>query len=670
MGWNKARKLMGRTLAGVVCALLLVLGGGTAIARADAGPPTVVVEDGLGSVRLDGRMVLLRDSTNQLTIDEVSHPDNGALFHPVPPGILSAGFDDATYWFKARLANRDPIPQDWILEVERAFLDYVDLYLPDERGGFLRFESGNRRPFSSRDIAYRTFAFEVTLPPQAEQLVYLRVETRTTVRVSARLWEPTAFLEMASRYNLLAGVSLGMIAALFLLSLGQFVEHRSRLWGLFTLYQGAAGLLYFTLNGYSAQYLFPDAPDIARHLVGVGTGSAIGLFALFTARLLDVGRLHRMLRPFLHALGVAALLSIVTVFFDRRDLIAEYLHMINLLVLTTGLAASLYLAKQGDRVALNYLIGFSIPLVFASWRALLLLGIPLPIGGGGDFLARLLELGYIFQIVFVGRGINLQLAALKDERNAARQAELEAARQAEAEREKRAEQRALLSMMSHEFRTPLAVIEGATEVLPLYLSADNKAAHDVNATILRSAKRLLALVETCLADDVVDAALLNPTRQSFDLVPLVRSICEDGAHLPPMRRLSLHLPEACPIVGDPHLLRVAIANLVDNALKYSPETSPVTLSLGMDRAQAVVTVRDEGIGIAPEEHEAIFRRYHRTPAGRSKGGAGLGLNLVARIVALHRGTVSLDSREGRGATFSIVLPLIPDPPCASSQRQG
>lgn len=657
--WNRLRNRAGLDLAKLACALLLLFLSGMGTARADIAEPVIFVEDGLGVVRLDGRMTLLRDPTNQMTIDEVSHPDNAALFHPVPRGIHSAGFDSATFWFKARLVNRNPAPQDWVLEVGRPFLDYVDVYLPDEQGGFLHFEAGKRRPFSSRDIAYRTFAFELTLPPQTEQMLYLRVETITTVRVSARLWEPIAFLEMASRHHLLAGISFGMIAALFLLSLNQFSEHRDPLWGLFALYQAAAAVHYFTLNGFTAQYLFPDSPEIARHLVGLGSGGTIGLFALFTARLLDVGRIHRLLPPFLYALGAAALLSILTVFFDRRDLVAEHVHMINLLVLTTGLLASLYLAWRGDRTAINYLIGFSIPLVFTAWRALLLLGISVPIGGGGEYLPRILELGYIFQIIFVGRGLTQHVAHLKQERNAARQAEAEAARNAEAEREKRQEQRLFLSMMSHEFRTPLAVIEGATEVLPLYLPADNNPAREVNDTILRSAKRLLALVETCLADDVVEAALLTPTSEAFDLVSLLRTLDEDGTHLVRIRRLNLRLPDACPMVGDPQLLRVVFANLIDNAMKYAPDTSPVSLCLGMDQQQAVIAVRDEGMGIAPEDQDAIFRRYYRTASARRMGGVGLGLDLVARIVALHRGTISLDSRRGQGATFWVSLPLRP-----------
>lgn len=291
----------------------------------------------------------------------------------------------------------------------------------------------------------------------------------------------------------------------------------------------------------------------------------------------NVGRIHRFLLAFLYTLGAAALFSITTVFFDRRDLIAEPLHIINLMVLTTGLLISLYLARRGDRVAINYLIGFSIPLVFATWRALLLLGVSLPPGVGDVPLARILEIGYIFQIIFVGRGLSLHLARLKRERNAARQAEAEAAQRAKAEQEKRQEQRAFLSMMSHEFRTPLAVIEGATEVLPLYLTTDNKAALHVNETVLRSAKRLSALVETCLADDVVDTALLTPASQPFDLAALLRILAGDGMLAVHRQRLILRLPSACPMVGDPQLLRVVFSNLIDNALKYAPESSPVTL---------------------------------------------------------------------------------------------
>ena len=113
------------------------------------------------------------------------------------------------------------------------------------------------------------------------------------------------------------------------------------------------------------------------------------------------------------------------------------------------------------------------------------------------------------------------------------------------------------------------------------------------------------------------------------------------------------------LTGDPHLLELAINNLLENAIKYSPEPAYVEIGVFLQDECVEVTVSDRGYGIAPEDFERIFDRFYRVDKARSRkmGGSGLGLSLVQTIMEKHFGSVSVSSRLGEGSTFTLLLPM-------------
>lgn len=130
------------------------------------------------------------------------------------------------------------------------------------------------------------------------------------------------------------------------------------------------------------------------------------------------------------------------------------------------------------------------------------------------------------------------------------------------------------------------------------------------------------------------------------------------------KRITLHseLPTPGPTVtADRDALRSVFANLIDNALKYTPAGGRVTVALALDAQAAVITVTDTGIGMTPQEQARAFEEFYRArnPATANVPGTGLGLTLVKRLVELHSGTVTLRSAPGHGATFTLSLPLAP-----------
>ncbi len=136
---------------------------------------------------------------------------------------------------------------------------------------------------------------------------------------------------------------------------------------------------------------------------------------------------------------------------------------------------------------------------------------------------------------------------------------------------------------------------------------------------------------------------------------------EDSEVLAEQKHIAVSLQENAPItlVGDRDRLRQLFLNLVDNAIKYTPEGGTVTLAARRQNGTALFQVQDTGIGIPPEEIEKIFDRFYRVDKARSRerGGTGLGLSIAKWIAELHRGTITVTSEVNKGSTFTVSLPL-------------
>jgi PAS domain S-box-containing protein len=214
-----------------------------------------------------------------------------------------------------------------------------------------------------------------------------------------------------------------------------------------------------------------------------------------------------------------------------------------------------------------------------------------------------------------------------------------------------------LSTISHEFRTPLTAIIGYSELLASNVS--HPAIAEDAAIIHREASRLNRLVDDILLVDRVDAGRMSLKMRSVDLNALVRDVVATFRPLTNSHQFPLELdPSLRTIDGDRDRLAQAITNLVSNAVKYSPAGGTVTIATGNDGDDVVISVRDEGIGIAGEDLPRIFDRFERVETGIAGriAGTGLGLSIAQEIASLHGGRLWADSELGLGSTFYLAIP--------------
>jgi len=220
------------------------------------------------------------------------------------------------------------------------------------------------------------------------------------------------------------------------------------------------------------------------------------------------------------------------------------------------------------------------------------------------------------------------------------------------------DRRLLLSRLDHELKNPLTAMRAATANVAA--GADPAQAAAVG-TIEEQVLRLSRLTTDLRKIADIESARLD--RRPVDLAELVEEMVDVARDLPGAdeRELVLDLPRAPwplpPVPGDADLLSLAVANLLDNALKYTPPGGRVEVRAREAAGAVVLEVADTGRGIAAEELPQVWEEMYRSPSARSLPGSGLGLPLVRAVVERHGGRVQADSRVGHGTLFRLVLPV-------------
>jgi two-component system phosphate regulon sensor histidine kinase PhoR len=215
--------------------------------------------------------------------------------------------------------------------------------------------------------------------------------------------------------------------------------------------------------------------------------------------------------------------------------------------------------------------------------------------------------------------------------------------------------------VSHELRTPLTLIRGFVETLRDGALGDAAKGPEYLAIIDKHVAQLTNLVDDLLDLSRVESRPGLLRRVEVDVAEVVRRAVE--LHEPAAKKKEQTLtteiaPDVPRVIGDPDALERAVANLVDNAVKYTPERGSIRVTARAETDGVAVVVADTGIGIPEEDRARVFERFYRVDKSRSRelGGTGLGLAIVKHVAQLHGGSVTLESAVGRGSVFTLRLP--------------
>lgn len=233
------------------------------------------------------------------------------------------------------------------------------------------------------------------------------------------------------------------------------------------------------------------------------------------------------------------------------------------------------------------------------------------------------------------------------------------AQQVEREREEEQLRQEVVDTARHDIRSPLGAGKGYATLLATKLERMSPEQVQIALRGLTDAfGRIEAFTDRLLLDRRHALVGVDPVWQQVDLAEPLEAVRADARAVTGREAVRLEIHGPTDLVGDPHMVREVVDNLVGNALKHSPSDRQVVVSVREEGGQVRLDVRDEGVGIPEAEQASLFERWTRTDSSRSRQvpGLGLGLAIVKRLVTAHGGTLGVSSRPGEGATFWVTFP--------------
>ena len=562
---------------------------------------------------------------------------------PAPPtrpalqpfaGVLSLGYRGDPVWVRLQLP--DQLGEHRLLRLRPSFIDHIEVHLPGHLADDVR-DIGDRAALTQRSVLAATP--NLLLPESAAgQSVWLRLHSSSSLQLYAELVEPTEFRAGELRQQLLLAGYVALMAILLLWALAELMRRRDAVLVAYLPYQSLILLLAPALLGYFS-LLWPQQPLLADRasslVVMLITPAAIG-FHFSLLRSLQAPRW--LLAPGLLLVLAWLPAALLHLIWDAGRGLQLNALVVAALAPWFALVAACFRRPEPALPAWLLRTLYAAQAASLLWQMTPLLGWQR--GAEANLYGSLIQGMLTALLVYAMLWTRARRLRLREQ---AALSELQEARQrVTIERAQREHSEALVSMLAHELRTPLSVVS---------LALARADAGQRSVRLAREAVNDMSeLLGRCLDSGRVEDGSLAMRRERIPLAALVDELC-NRIDQPERLRREVQVDT---VHGDPQWLAVVLRNLLDNALRYSPEGSPITLSAGGDDSGFWLRIDNPLAGPAPDPAR-VFERYYRGPAAMARSGAGLGLYLVERLIRAMHGSVEWSADAGH-ASIRLWLP--------------
>jgi two-component system, sensor histidine kinase LadS len=671
-----------------------------------------------GSYDLAGHLAVLQDPSGKMGLDEVLAADKEGLFRPVT-GNFTAGYSTSACWFRLTLIRGNSFPEEGWLRFSPSYLDEVTLHIqrPDEAPGLASsyriVPVGALVPATEKPLIHPELVAPVKLGTGQPVTVYVRVFTSSSLFIEGSVHTLVDLTTCTEHYLFLQSAYLGIALLIAVINLLIFLANRDRQYLFFSLYVFALFLTSLTMKGMQPYVLPSVTPLFSWFVSGIIFGVRIIILSLFLLSFFKNKMPHWALL-YLRFMIIVGTLEILSVPFDLYTIVSPWSIYATFGMIIVALWMSIrMLRKSTPIIRVVFMIVLGSNAVFYVLYFLQNLGIIAvsPLHANTPQILSLADFIIIF-FVLIDRMRKTERKVLentmiteeratvlakemtdelhkiffviikqlhKAERKALEntmiteeratvlakeitdelhenKAQIElslAMKQRDNERMQR-----FLTMISHEYRTPLAIIQGNLDLLKRKEHPPAAAELPELLKMQRAVERLVEIMNVSLEKSQLMETKL-PKSEPILLTNLLTQQVNFARQMWSERNFLLHVAlQDEMIYGEESLLNTVLFNLLDNAQKYSPIESSITITALIDQGDALVTIHNESEGLDEIEATLCFEKFHRGRNAGNKSGAGLGLWLVQHIIEQHGGNIRLQCNDTKTVLVELRIPVV------------
>lgn len=595
-------------------------------------------------------LLYLEDPSGTLDIDAVKKLDDSA-FKPLGQDQFSGGYSKSVFWLRLDMLQKamphTPIDATlWVLEINYAALDYVDLYHEENAETILR-RSGDRLPFSQRHSAANLHTYQLYLKPNEPARYYLRVETSSSLQLPVHIWSPSAVYDEGLKARLAYGIYFGIFIIMALYNLFLYFSLQDRSYLYYVLYIVSFGLLQSSISGLSFRYLWPESPSWANINIPFFMAAACFFATMFSRLFLSTKTLNRYLDKTLFLISIVSFLCALLPFFYSYEVALSANNALTAVVTIAVIIAGVMASKRGYPGAKYFLMGWSAILIGATLFMLHSTGI-VP---ASPITLHASEIGSSIEVLLLSLALGDRIKNLREEKVKTEQRARDMLAQANAELSKTLMQLEksnslkdeFLAKVSHELRTPLNGISGSIELMQYEKLSPRMQEYAKSAEL--SSKHMLELVNTLLKFAESQADDIGLARDEIHLDALCATLNNNYASQLQERSLNLRysISDATPtaLIGDENKLCLVLQELLEFCLNAGGS------------GNIMLTIATEKLAI---KNCLLSFRFEVQQDSRRKntqhGGLGIGLTICQQLVIQMRGKLQVSDNS-----FEMTLPF-------------
>lgn len=636
------------------------------------------------------RFLMLEDPQAQWSIDDVATLPNSAFKQTT--GSISSANKGGAVWLRLCLDRHSNAPQDWLLTILPAYTKKVSLYEPSADAYRVRHQ-GAVYPWDNREVAYRGFTYQLDLSESGRQQYTVRLEFFNRISADVMLLTADKMHELIALDYLFFGVYVGIALLVIFINLLLWGWFREPIYWRYALFTLLFCVFSSTIGGYLLRWLLPQSGQGLYPLMMVSAALFFASFHLLFQSVFNLQRYYKRCN-FLSRLLCVSFCVFSLLFLLTKNVwlyrVYSYFYMLSMTVLMFVVLHDLLLKRRFAFYSLAFLplllallistlkasglggwIPFAdyFPSVAALTHLVLINGVLVKRAWDAEAGRAQANQKILYQATEHNKNLELLVAArtealqqtsevLKIEVSSRKAAEVRLRELLLLEQSERIKKGELVTLVSHEFRSPLAVIDVAAQNLEHQVGSMGQAVLQRIQNIRNSVGRLNRLIVNFLAHDKLTVASEEAlTFKRHELTGFLERVLSGYCYT---NRLTFNAP-GCEVYAsiDENLVAIVVGNLVDNALKYSPPGAPITVRLNATNTEATIAVNDNGASIKRSARESIFHKYYRSDHSHARSGSGLGLFLARVIIEQHKGNLFLlpAPDNGVGNSFVVMLPL-------------